>query len=180
MSRDQRAWIEDLARQHGRMIFDTAYRMLGNTHDAEDVLQEVLLKVLNGSVRSKAVRDWGAFLRVMASRRTIDLLRKNSRRHETRDPTGTTADSSNHLTRNVLERRRKAALLRQALGRLPHRDAEVFSLRYLEEFSYDQIAAQLNLGQSQVGVILHRTRKRLQEILDPMLGPSLSKETNNG
>ena len=179
MRRDQRAWIDSLARRHGRMIFTAAYRMLGNEHDAEDVLQEVMLELLNGKVRERTIRDWGAFLRVMASRRAIDLLRRSSKHDNNVALPLDLADPSSCLSRNLLERRRKADLLRDAMRRLGKQEAEVFSLRYFEELSYEKIAAALDLSVSQVGVILHRTRKRLHEILDPALGSNLRKEANN-
>ena len=179
MRRDQRAWIDSLARRHGRMIFTAAYRMLGNEHDAEDVLQEVMLELLNGKVKGRTIRDWGAFLRVMASRRAIDLLRRSSKHDKNVALPVDLADPSSRLSRNLLERRRKAALLRDAMRRLDEREAEVFSLRYFEELSYEKIAAALDMSVSHVGVILHRARKRLHEILDPARGSNLRKEANN-
>ena len=179
MRREQSAWIDDLARRHGRMIFTTAYRLLGNEHDAEDVLQETMLELLNGKVKGKAVRDWGAFLRVMASRRAIDQLRRSLKHHKNVAFSENLAASADGPSRNARQRGQKAALLRNAMSRLGQQEAEVFSLRYIEEFSYEQIAKELDLGVSQVGVILHRTRRRLQEILDPTLGSSLSKEASN-
>ena len=75
--------VEELVERHGRMVFATAYRILGVAEDAEDVLQDVFMKVL-GNWRSRpnldAVRDWGAWLRVAATRRAVDVLRRNRKR----------------------------------------------------------------------------------------------------
>ena len=49
---------------------------------------------------------------------------------------------------------------------LTKRDAMVFALRYFEDFSYEVIAAQTGINVNQVGVILHRARKLLQETVD--------------
>ena len=56
-------------------------------------------------------------------------------------------------------------MLRRALSLMPQRDAEVFVLRCFDDLSYEAIAAQMNVSVSQVGVILHRTRNRLREML---------------
>lgn len=168
--------VAQLADQHGRMVFATAYRVLGNAQDAEDALQKVFLKLLskwNGRLKPGAVRDWGAFLRVAASRCALDMLRRKARRRRTTDAlsegVGLAAEEG---PRHLATRREEARLLREALGSLPKRDARIFALRYFEELPYAEIAEQVNVSVSQVGVILHRARKRLQEILEPMVVPA--------
>lgn len=164
MDEDRSDWLSGLVEQHARMVFATAYRILGRADEAEDVLQDVFIKVLgvgNGQPPD-AVRDWGAYLRTAASRTAINRLRQRQR-WRVGIPASRTEPVAESKDRTVQERH--AALLEQAVGQLPGRDAEVFSLRYLEEFSYEQIADQMNLSTNQVGVILHRARKRLRKIL---------------
>ena len=170
MDEDRSDWPSKLVEQHARMVFATAYRILGRADEAEDVLQDVFLKVVgsrNGRARD-AIRDWGAYLRTTASRTAIDRLRQRQKR--SRETTASRADpvvESEDPTR-LAGQERQAILLEQAIGELPGRDAEVFSLRYIEDFSYEQIAAQMHLSINQVGVILHRARKRLRRILERM------------
>ena len=175
MKGDHAERVAELADRYGQMVFATAYRVLGNAQDAEDTLQEVLLKLLgrwNGRLKPGAVRDWGAFLRVAASRCAVDLLRHRTRRRRATDAlsedVGLTAGQN---PRHLANRREEATLLRKALSSLPRRDARIFALRYFEDFPYADIAEQMNLSTSQVGVILHRARKRLREILEPMVVP---------
>jgi RNA polymerase sigma-70 factor (ECF subfamily) len=103
----------------------------------------------------------------MASRTAIDRLRR--RRKEGRGVTlslGNMPSPGPEDPGSIVSRRGQASELRQAIAELPARDAIVFSLRYLDDLSYEQIAAQMRLSVNQVGVILHRTRRRLREILD--------------
>jgi len=58
-----------------------------------------------------------------------------------------------------------AERLRAALAELPNRQAEAFCLRWLDEMSYQQIGERLGLDANAVGVLLHRARKRLRELL---------------
>jgi len=173
MTEDRAERVAELTDRYGRMVFATAYRVLGNTHDAEDALQDVFLKLLhtwNGHLKPGAVRDWGAYLRVMTTRRAVDLLRRTSRRGGERDElSGDIEAPANQSTREVVSQRQEATLLRQALRSLPKRDAQIFALRYFEECAYEEIAQEMGLSVSQVGVILHRGRKRLREILEPVL-----------
>jgi len=168
--------VEELADRYGQMVFATAYRVLGNAQDAEDTLQEVFLKLLgrwNGRLKPDAVRDWGAFLRVAASRCALDMLRRKVRRKRTTDTLNEEVGlAGKEDPRRSANQREEARLLRQALSLLPNRDARIFALRYFEDFSYAEIAEEMSLSTSQVGVILHRARKRLREILEPMVVPA--------
>ena len=60
----------------------------------------------------------------------------------------------------------RASRLRRSLGRLSRREAECFALRYLEGLDLPEVAAALSLTENNVGVILHRARRRLESILD--------------
>jgi RNA polymerase sigma-70 factor (ECF subfamily) len=55
--------------------------------------------------------------------------------------------------------------LRTALGRIPSKQAEAFCLHCLEGWSYQEVAQQLAVSIDSVGVLLHRARKRLRQLL---------------
>ena len=114
--------VKDLIDQYGKMVFSTAYRILGSAEDAEDALQEVFLKVLgkwNGSLKPDSVRDWGAYLRVVASRSAIDMLRRDRnwiQQIEEKMEEVAAPDQPN--PRNIAIQHQKAKLLREALRKL--------------------------------------------------------------
>jgi RNA polymerase sigma factor (sigma-70 family) len=177
MNKDRAERITNLTKQHGRMVFATAYRILGNAEDAEDVLQDVFLKVL-GKWRSPLnpdkVRDWGAYLRVTATRSAVDALKRKRKFRTTtnvewieqiEDPLG-------ENPRRTAMRRQQADQLRKALRALPKRESRIFALRHFEEFSYEQIAQHLGSSVNSVGVILHRTHQRLRKLLQPEVSSS--------
>ena len=60
--------------------------------------------------------------------------------------------------------------LRRAVAQLPHRDAEVFTLRFIEGFGNPEIAKILGISQVHVAVILHRARKQLQKEVRSYMG----------
>ncbi len=165
------------------MVFATAYRILGVAEDAEDVLQDVFLKLM-GSRFSRpdinAVRDWGAWLRVATTRRAVDVLRRNRKReYNAGENIDLVQAPSSANPRNTAIRREKAKRLREALATLPKRDARVFALRYFEDFSYQQIAECMKMKENAVGVVLHRARERLRTILEPALRPSKTHALEN-
>jgi RNA polymerase sigma factor (sigma-70 family) len=55
--------------------------------------------------------------------------------------------------------------LREALGQLPPLEAQVFCLRYLNSISYHGIAKELGIKTTTAGVLLHRARVKLRELL---------------
>ena len=179
MRGDRAERVAQLVHEHGRMVFSTAYRILGNAQDAEDTLQEVFLKMLsrwNGSLKPGRVEDWGAYLRTAAARSAVDALRRRKSRKETPGEEIDILEAPPEQNpRSLAAQREKAGLLRRAVGALPKREARLFALRYFEDFSYEQIAARTGLSVSLVGVVLHRARARLQKTLEPFLSPNLQQ-----
>jgi RNA polymerase sigma-70 factor (ECF subfamily) len=156
------AWAT-IVRTHGPMAFDTAWRVLGNASDTEDAVQEAFLDALRLH-RRQTVGNWGALLQHLASCRALDMLRK---RHTVAalgvEPP---APRSSHPDA-VAAANEKAAMLRQALARLPDREAEIFSLRYFRDLANPGIAEALHITVGAVAVALHKARKRLQTLLQP-------------
>ena len=66
-----------LAHDYGRLVFNAAYRVLGNVALAEDVQQDVFLKLIEA--RSSKVESWPAYLVASAVRGAIDQLRRQKR-----------------------------------------------------------------------------------------------------
>jgi RNA polymerase sigma-70 factor (ECF subfamily) len=157
-------WQEILDRD-GPAVWRTAYRLLGNRADADECFQEVFLAALEVS-RREPVRHWPALLQRLATTRAVDHLRRRCRRAPTvpvadwEAVEGTTPPPSQQAEQAEL-----AEQLRQALVRLPPKQAEVFCLHCLEGWSYQDIAVQMALSLDAVGVLLHRARKQLRGLL---------------
>src|SRR5947209_8817636 len=64
-----------IVREHGPVVFATAWRILGHAADAEDVVQEVFLQA-HQMQQEEAVRCWEALLRRLATCRSLDRLRQ--------------------------------------------------------------------------------------------------------
>src|SRR4051794_35257622 len=61
--------------QHGRLVWRTAYRLLGNDADAGDCFQETFLSALTAARRER-IENWAGFLRRLATTRALDRLRR--------------------------------------------------------------------------------------------------------
>jgi len=155
-----------IVRQHGRVAWLTAYRLLGNEADALDCYQNTFLEALKVA-RREAVHDWPPLLRRLATVRALDMLRTRYRDNSRNEP-GQDVLSAAAVDLGPGQQAEAAELaerLRVALARLPPQQAEVFCLRWFDEMSYRQIAERLELDTNTVGVLLHRARKHLQGLL---------------
>ena len=155
---------QQIVKKHGQAVWQTAYRLLSNDADAADCFQETFVCALEVSRRQR-VRNFSALLARLATARAIDRLR---RRYS--DPPQSTADLATLQGNNTgpvkqaetAELRRR---MRKALAQLPPQEAQVFCLRHLNDMSYRQIAKELGIKTNAAGVMLHRARTKLHEIL---------------
>jgi RNA polymerase sigma factor (sigma-70 family) len=160
---------EDLVRRHSDRIYTFAFYSLRNREDAEDVTQEVLLRLWKHGQRvaGDLVTAW--ILRV-----TRNVCCDVVRRHQTRqgrveanpDPAAVDAVASPapgpHEDAEAADFRRR---LRVALSSLPEPHRSIVILREIQGLKYDEIAAALGRPLSTVKVYLHRGRKILREQL---------------
>ena len=162
-----KAKISDLALQHGRLVFHCAYRLLSDTHLAEDVTQDVFIKLFKKSLKSmNEVKNWPAYLKSMAVTTAIDYLRRNKRLAEDdmESVPENESDTSRHPLNQVL-RDRDLILFKQALLQLTEQDAHIYCLRHVEGYSYQEIAELMHVSSNSVGVSLHRSQLKLSSIV---------------
>lgn len=163
-------WQAALA-EHGRWLRTVLAARLGDRHAVEDVLQEVSL----AAVAQKApladptkVAPWLyrlAVTQALLHRRKLGRKRKLIDRYGERfRPTEADPHAVDPLAWLLADERR--AMIRQALQRLPRRDAEILLLKYTEDWSYHQLAAHLGISHSAVETRLHRARARLRQELE--------------
>jgi RNA polymerase sigma-70 factor (ECF subfamily) len=157
-------WQEILARD-GRAAWQTAYRLLGNQADADDCFQEACLAAVHVA-RRETVQNWRALLQRLATMRAMDQLRARVRgRRKQGSPRSDEPSDPAPAPFQTAEEAELAQELRLALSKIPPRQAEVFCLHCVEDWSYDEIARHARLSVTAVGVHLHRARKRLRALL---------------
>lgn len=153
--------------KHGAIVWQTAYRLLGNHTDAADCFQETFVCALEVSRRQR-VRSFSALLVRLATARAIDQLRKRIRDEQAHlnIKEMVNATSNDPGPAQELQNRELAARLREALAQLPSNEAGVFCMRHFNDMSYRQIAKELRIKTGHAGVLLHRAREKLRNILE--------------
>jgi RNA polymerase sigma-70 factor, ECF subfamily len=152
--------FSDLYQAHADLVYRAALRVTGNAADAEDVLQTVFLRILHHQERLDPARPPESYLRRSATNAAIDIIRRRSVRSESSLDQGTQQHAT--LASEPLLKER----LRRAIAQLPPRDAELFSLRYLEGLSNGELAELFGMEKASVAVRLHRIRQTLQEEME--------------
>lgn len=165
----QNPGFDALFSAHHRQVFRAAYRVTGNLQDAEDILQSVFLRLLAREGQLSARDNNAAYLCRSAINASIDLLRSRARtQHESlvEEEHMATQGEADSIARQEELRQ----ILRNAMLSLDSHTAEVFALRYFEEFSNAEIAVLLDTSPNTIAVTLHRARAHLQEILGEFEG----------
>ena len=161
--------FDELFSEHHKKVLLAAYRVTGNLQDAEDVLQSVFLRLLKRRKYLNSGDNPAGYLSKAAINASIDLLR--SKRHTQTDTLNEEIHpSSPGAADSEARQAEQRQHLREALLTLEQHAAEVFALRFFEDFSNVEIAMLLDTSPNSIAVTLHRTRTRLQEILGELEG----------
>jgi RNA polymerase sigma-70 factor (ECF subfamily) len=158
---------DEVVRTHGQRVYRLAYRLTGNQHDAEDITQEVFVRVF----RSLATYTPGTFegwLHRITTNLFLDLVRRRARirfdaladdahdRMPGREPTPAQAYDDTHLDPDI----------QAALDALSPEFRAAVVLCDIEGLSYEEIAATLGIKLGTVRSRIHRGRSQLRVALD--------------
>src|SRR5215831_8483952 len=153
--------LEQIFLEHKDHIFRAAYRVTGNAGDAEDVLQTVFLRLARQE-RFPEIANLPAYLHRSAVNASLDLLRrrKDGRMVSLDDEDSQVEAVSVNTVQPSTEIR---DWLRRALAQINPRWAEMFVLRFIEDYSNREIAGIMHTSPAVVAVVLHRTRALLKK-----------------
>lgn len=148
--------LEEVLNQYGNMIFRYALLMLGTTQDAEDVVQDTLLKFWQKAPEFKDKDHEKAWLLTVTANRCRDILRRRMRRGEI------SLESVTEATDIALEQAENSGIL-DALTRLPEKYKKVIYLHYIEGYKVEEIAGMIGKTSSAVKMRLKKGRELLGE-----------------
>jgi RNA polymerase sigma-70 factor (ECF subfamily) len=155
-----------IVQQHGPIVWRTAHRLLNNEADACDCFQRTFISALELE-RTEVIRSWPALLKRLATARALECVRRRRREASRLTALGESSliDRKGVGPVQAAEASELAEHLREALADLDARQAQVFCLACLDGLSYQEIAEQLRVAVSHVGVLLNRARAALRERL---------------
>jgi RNA polymerase sigma-70 factor (ECF subfamily) len=161
---DQIAW-ELIVRQHWRKVFNVAYKFVGKHDAAEDLAQDIFLKVFKSLDTFDRRANFQTWLISVSRNLCIDHYRSVRKERETidRNVDANELSPASHEAGPIaaLEQRDRVVLLRRALAELPRTLRTAVLMRDIQEMSYQEIAGALGLPEGTVKSRINRGRTEL-------------------
>jgi RNA polymerase sigma-70 factor, ECF subfamily len=147
---------------HRRAVYATAYRVLGNSAQAQDVVQEVFLRIWNKPRSFDSRRgELGAYLRLMARSRALDMWREAQAGHRAGERMRHMRQETGMPVGDVVVREEIGGAVRAALDGLPASQREALVLAYWGGLTADEIARHVQVP---LGTAKSRIRLGLQRL----------------
>jgi len=150
-------------------IYGFAMTCLHSSHDAEDAVQDIFLRVARSAARYEPDNKFKAWIFMIAINRIRTIVSRESRQIEKMKQAKTlyfnleqAKQSSEHISRQLIARDQ----LKQLLGTLPADMRAMLLLKELEGMNTRTIAEIMGVTQENVRVRIHRARKKLRNYLD--------------
>jgi len=174
----QRENFHLLIRPYEQQLFRTALALVKNEAEAEDVVQDAVLKAYRKLASFRGDSKFSTWLIAITLNEARGRLRKegrvaidslDERREANGDYTPAALTDWREVPLAALERKEIRAIIQQAVAELPETYREIVTLRDVEELSINDTAALLGISAALVKVRLHRARMLLQKRLVPHL-----------
>ncbi|MEN2768878.1 RNA polymerase sigma factor SigW [Ornithinibacillus xuwenensis] len=173
VKKGNQAAYEDVVMFYQDKIYQHCLRMLGNTHEAEDIAQEAFIRAYVNIHSYDDRRKFSTWLYRIATNLTIDRLRKRKPDYyldaEVKGTDGLDMYSQlaadDRLPDDELEGRELQSYIQKQIAELPPKYRGIIMLRYLEDFSLQEISDILDIPIGTVKTRIHRGREALRKKL---------------
>ena len=139
-----------------------ALRLLGNVEDAEDMVQEVYMKLWSRRDALPDVKDVEAYCVTLTKNMCIDRLRIAEAEKEDMDEVPIMLAETDDVEAQV-ERHDAVEQVKQIIETLPEHQQQVITLRDIEDCSFEEIAEQTGLTAVNIRMLLSRARRTIRE-----------------
>ena len=165
-----------LVERHSRLVFRVAYRLTGNEHDAEDVVQETFLRAYSRLELFEERSHFGSWIYRIAANCAYDLLRqrvRHDKRFEAADDTEAGQDafpSEDPAQDRMVFGAEIRSRVEGVLQKMSAAERSAFVLRHFEGFSIEEIGRALDLDTSATKHSIFRAVRKLRRALAPFAG----------
>lgn len=161
-----------LVDSYKNLVHSVALKITANQELAEEVAQDTFVKAYQGLAKFKQESKFSTWIYQITYFTAINALRKN--KVETTEISDFNTASADDGGIDHLEKEDRNALIEKALTYLPAQDRAVVVLFYLKEMSMEEVAEITKLSVSNAKVKVHRSRKKLHDILSGLLKSELN------
>jgi RNA polymerase sigma-70 factor (ECF subfamily) len=155
------------------LVYNTALGLLQSAEDAEDITQEVFIKVYESVHQFKGESAFSTWLYKIAVTKSLELIRSRKRKKRFAFITSILGENNElkhdppefHHPGIQLDNRERAATLFKAIAKLPDNQRVAFTLHKLEGVSYIEVGEVMQLSVSAVESLIHRAKSNLKKDL---------------
>jgi RNA polymerase sigma-70 factor (ECF subfamily) len=169
--------FERLFSRHARSIVNFAYRFVRNREVAEELAQEIFLKVHDAAPQYRPEAKFTTWLFRIATNVCLNEIRRPHFKAthcsltigtDDRELPVELEDTERPGPQAVMERRAVAVALKQALERLPEKQRLAFILNKYQDLSYAEVAEVMKISEKAVKSLIHRAKEAMAERLRPL------------
>ncbi|WP_316812294.1 RNA polymerase sigma-70 factor [Pedobacter heparinus] len=142
---DERAFRE-VFDHYQRYVFTFAQKITRSNADAEEIVQDIFLKVWFGRSQLLGIERFGAYLNRLVRNHAFNLLRHEAIVSKAKTEMGLNSSDNDLGTQQALDYKETKELLDEVVSRLPEQQRRVYNLCHFEGLKYDEAAAQLNIS----------------------------------
>ena len=161
--------FEQLMRRHEGRMYSCALRMCGNREDAQDCVQEAMLRVFRALERFKGESSFSTWVYRITMNACLDELRRRKVRSaaslDTLLESGWTPKDPGELPDSRAERMERKAALEKAISELPEDMRAAIVLREVHDLSYEEISQALDVNVGTIKSRISRGRERLRQLI---------------
>lgn len=168
--------FDQLFARHARALVNFAFRFVHNRPRAEELAQEVLLKVYEGAKDYTVKAKFTTWLYRIATNVCLNEIRRPHFRavHESLTEPPFKNEARRELQADAeagrnLDRQEMARIIKQALGQIPEKQRIAFILNKYQELSYAEVGEVMKISEKAVKSLIHRARESLAERLAPLM-----------
>jgi RNA polymerase sigma-70 factor (ECF subfamily) len=165
----KREAFEELVKRYERQIYSLAYRLTNNYHDAVDLTQEVFLHLYQVLDKFDGDRKFFPWMYRIATNVCYNALKKKPKEATSLDNVIEFVSDQDSQPEDKYESKEIRETVHKAITELPENFRIPMVLRYLEDLSYKQISAAMDLPVSTIETRLYRGRIMLQKKLGRIL-----------
>jgi RNA polymerase sigma-70 factor (ECF subfamily) len=176
---------EILVQRHMNRVYSVVYRIICNKEEAEDITQEVFVKVFHGLKKFEQQASFASWLYRIATNSALDGLDKLKRQqkhatHVSQDMHSNGDDEENDVLNRypaqgiepeeLTLRKELRECISRVLSKLDRQQCRLLIMRDFDDLSYDEIASVLKVKLSAVKMRIHRARLSFQELFSQTCG----------
>lgn len=159
---DLQAFNQRILPVQGR-LFRLAQMFLRNREEAEDAIQDVLLRLWTNRQQLETYHSVEALAVQMTKNLCLDRLKSHHKQKMQNDADVTSVQATELSPHRQLENSDSASLMHKLIGELPEQHKLVLHLRDVEEYSFEEIEQVTGLSNANIRTVLSRARQKLRE-----------------